>query len=85
MRYGLELGVSIQQHQTFSRHRNEAAQALQRGFRRQDQGILMILPKQSELTKVGLSVSDVLERQKNGGAAAGPPFFQISVDHFKHL
>ena len=45
----------------------------------------MILPKQSELTKVGLSVSDVLERQKNGGAAAGPPFFQISVDHFKHL
>ena len=35
--------LSIQQHQEFSRHRNEAAQVLQQEFCIQDDGILMIL------------------------------------------
>ena len=47
--------VSIQQHQGVSRHRNEDAQALQRELGLQDDGISMILSKQSESTKVGLS------------------------------
>ena len=45
--YGSELGVSIQQHYWFSRHLNEAAQAFQRKFCRQDDGISIILSKQS--------------------------------------
>ena len=39
---------TIQQHQGFSRHSNEAAQALQLEFGQQDDGILMILSKQSQ-------------------------------------
>ena len=34
---------------------------------------------------VGLLAPDEQERQKNVTAAAGPPFFQISMGHFKHL
>ena len=78
--YWLELAVSIQQHQGFLRHRNEAVQALQRDFGQQDDGFLMILSKQFESTKIGLSAPHERERQKNGGEA-GPP---MSVDHFKH-
>ena len=70
--YWLELGVSIQQHQGFSRHRNEAAQALQRQFHWQDDGISMMLSKQSESTKVGLSADDKRARENNGGAAERP-------------
>ena len=61
--YWLELGVSIQQHQGFSRHRNEAAQALQRQFHWQDDGISMMLSKQSKSTKVGLSAHDERARE----------------------
>ena len=61
--YRLELGVSIQQHQGFSRHKNEAARALQREYRLQDDGISMTLPKQSESTKVGFSAPDEQKRQ----------------------
>ena len=53
--YGLELGVSILENQGGSRHRKEAAQAPQRKFRQQDDGFSMIVSKQSEITKVGLS------------------------------
>ena len=62
--YWLELDVSIQQHQGFSRHRNEAAQALQREFHWQDDVISMMLSKQSESTKVGLSAHDERAREK---------------------
>ena len=47
-----------------------AAQALQLEFGLQDDGILMRLSKQSELTKVGLSAPDEREHQKNSPAAA---------------
>ena len=50
---GVSIEVIIEQHQAFSRHRNEAAQALQRELRRQDDGFSMILFKQSGSTKVG--------------------------------
>ena len=59
-------------YQGFSRHRNEAAKALQCKFRLQDDGISMVLSKQSALTKVGLSASEERERQKNCCAAGGP-------------
>ena len=71
--YWLELDVSIQQHEGFSRHRNEAAQALQREFHWQDDVISMMLSKQSESTKVGLSAhADSLlnEHEKNNGSTA---------------
>ena len=83
--YWLELGVSIQQHQGFSRHRNEAAQALQREFHWQDDVISMMLSKQSESTKVGLSAHDEQARVNNGSQPKGRPFFQLSVAHFKHF
>ena len=74
--YWLELDVSIQQHEGFSRHRNEAVQALQHEFRRQDDGILMVLSKQSESTKVGLSAHDerAREKQRRRSRKAGHSF-----------
>ena len=42
---GLELGVSIQEHQGFPRHQNVAVHALRRSFRRYDVNFLMILSK----------------------------------------
>ena len=83
----LKLGVSIQQHQGFSRHRNEAVQALQHEFRRQDDGILMVLSKQSESRKVGLSAPNEWARENKDSSADRPDSskFQISVDHFKQL
>ena len=67
MHYWLELGVSIQQHQGFSRHRNEDAHTLHREFGWQDDGILMILSKQSESTKVGLSAPDKTPKERRRG------------------
>ena len=51
----MELGISVQKHQGFSRHRNEAAQSHKVEFHCRDDRISMILSKQSEWTKVGLS------------------------------
>ena len=48
---------------------NEVAQALQGEFRRQDDGKLMILSKQSESTKVGLAAPDERARKNNCCAA----------------
>ena len=48
----------------FSRHQNEAAQALQREFHWQDDGISMTLSKQSESTKVGLLAHDEQAHEK---------------------
>ena len=61
--YDSELGVSIEQHQGFLRHPNKAAQALQREFRRHDDGISMTSSKQKETTKVGISAPDELARE----------------------
>ena len=55
---GWSLASQSNQHRCFSRNQNEAAQALQCKFRWQDNGIAMILSRQSKLTKVGLSALD---------------------------
>ena len=68
---------------TWARLPNEAAQALQHKF--QDDGSLMILSKQSKLTKVCLSAPEEKKSQKNCGDVAGQPFLLISVNHFKNL
>ena len=83
--HGLGLGVSIQQHQGFSRHRNEATQALRCKFRSQDDGFSMMLSKQGKSTKVCLSALISKHAKTKTALPIGQPFFQISMDHFKHL
>ena len=85
LHYWVEIGVSTQQHQGFSRHRSETAQALQREFHWQKDGISMILSTQSESTKVGLSAPDERARENNGSAAERPAIFKNWRGHFLSL
>ena len=59
---------------------NEVAQALQGEFRRQDDGKLMILSKQSESTKVGLAAPDERARKNNCCAAKRPAILSNQRD-----
>ena len=87
--YGLELCVWIQQHQGSTRHSNGAAQALQHRSHCQDVGISGMLSRSwlKEANRQSAGLSDAVLNEGNAAMEGqlGPPLFQISVAHFKHL